>query len=58
MFGLTGYPITAIAEEAINLGIRFVGFRNEACSKVSLVMLADGLVFSKPPHMQHLPTDT
>lgn len=38
VFGLTGYPITAIGEEAINLGIRFLGFRNEACPTVLLVM--------------------
>lgn len=30
IFGLTGYPITAVGESAINIGIRFLGFRNEA----------------------------
>ncbi|KAI9868574.1 MAG: hypothetical protein M1823_009068, partial [Watsoniomyces obsoletus] len=33
IFGLVGIPVAGIAEEAINLGIRFIGFRNEqACS--------------------------
>lgn len=33
IFGLVGVPVADIAEEAINLGIRFIGFRNEqACS--------------------------
>lgn len=33
IFGLVGIPVVDIAEEAINLGIRFIGFRNEqACS--------------------------
>jgi 2-hydroxyacyl-CoA lyase 1 len=33
VFGLVGIPVVDIAEEAINLGIRFIGFRNEqACS--------------------------
>lgn len=33
IFGLVGIPVIEIAEEAINLGIRFIGFRNEqACS--------------------------
>lgn len=34
VFGLTGYPITAIGEAAINLGIRFLGFRNEVRTQV------------------------
>lgn len=29
MFGIVGVPITEIAEHAINLGIRYVGCRNE-----------------------------
>jgi 2-hydroxyacyl-CoA lyase 1 len=29
IFGLVGVPVTEIAEEAINLGIRYIGFRNE-----------------------------
>ena len=33
IFGLVGIPVVDIAEEAIDLGIRFIGFRNEqACS--------------------------
>jgi 2-hydroxyacyl-CoA lyase 1 len=33
IFGLVGIPVVDIAEEAINLGIRFIAFRNEqACS--------------------------
>lgn len=32
IFGLVGIPVIEIAEEAINLGIRFIAFRNEqAC---------------------------
>ena len=29
IFGLVGVPISDITEQAINLGIRFIGFRNE-----------------------------
>ncbi|KAF6232445.1 hypothetical protein HO173_009324 [Letharia columbiana] len=29
IFGIVGIPVVEIAEEAINLGIRFIGFRNE-----------------------------
>ncbi|KAL8990947.1 MAG: hypothetical protein Q9169_007989, partial [Polycauliona sp. 2 TL-2023] len=29
VFGIVGIPVVEIAEEAINLGIKFVGFRNE-----------------------------
>ncbi|PGH26815.1 hypothetical protein AJ80_01581 [Polytolypa hystricis UAMH7299] len=33
IFGIVGIPVVDIAEEAINLGIRFIAFRNEqACS--------------------------
>ena len=33
IFGIVGIPVVEIAEEAINLGIRFLAFRNEqACS--------------------------
>ncbi|KAI5310825.1 hypothetical protein KEM55_000252 [Ascosphaera atra] len=33
LFGLVGIPVIEIAEEAINLGIKFIAFRNEqACS--------------------------
>ncbi|KAI4236848.1 MAG: hypothetical protein L6R40_006037 [Gallowayella cf. fulva] len=29
IFGIVGIPVVEIAEEAINLGIKFIGFRNE-----------------------------
>lgn len=29
IFGLVGIPVIDIAEEALNLGIRFIGLRNE-----------------------------
>lgn len=29
IFGIVGIPVVEIAEEGINLGIRFIGFRNE-----------------------------
>lgn len=29
IFGIVGIPVVEIAEEAINLGILFIGFRNE-----------------------------
>ncbi|MCJ1397410.1 hypothetical protein MMC11_000603 [Xylographa trunciseda] len=29
LFGIVGIPVVEIAEEAINLGIQFIGFRNE-----------------------------
>ncbi|KAL8731100.1 MAG: hypothetical protein Q9166_003628 [cf. Caloplaca sp. 2 TL-2023] len=29
VFGIVGIPVVEIAEEAINLGIKFIGFRNE-----------------------------
>lgn len=33
IFGVVGIPVVDIAEEAIDLGIRFIAFRNEqACS--------------------------
>ncbi|RAK91197.1 hypothetical protein BO79DRAFT_226336 [Aspergillus costaricaensis CBS 115574] len=38
IFGIVGIPVVEIAEEAINLGIRFVAFRNEqACSYAASV---------------------
>lgn len=38
IFGIVGIPIVEIAEEAINLGIRFIAFRNEqACSYAASV---------------------
>lgn len=29
IFGIVGIPVVEIAEQAINLGIKFIGFRNE-----------------------------
>lgn len=29
IFGIVGVPVSDVAEEAINLGIRFIGLRNE-----------------------------
>lgn len=29
LFGIVGIPVVEIAEESINLGIKFIGFRNE-----------------------------
>jgi 2-hydroxyacyl-CoA lyase 1 len=46
IFGLVGIPVVDIAEEAINLGIRFIAFRNEqACSYAAT---AYGYITGKP----------
>lgn len=46
IFGLVGVPVADIAEEAISLGIRFIGFRNEqACSYAAT---AYGYLTGKP----------
>lgn len=46
IFGIVGIPIVEIAEEAINLGIRFIAFRNEqACSYAASVY---GYITGKP----------
>lgn len=46
IFGLVGVPVAGIAEEAISLGIRFIGFRNEqACSYAAT---AYGYLTGKP----------
>jgi len=46
IFGLVGLPVTDIAEHAIDLGIRFIGFRNEqACSYAAT---AYGYLTGKP----------
>ena len=38
IFGIVGIPVVEVAEEAINLGIRFIAFRNEqACSYAASV---------------------
>ncbi|KAK2741900.1 hypothetical protein FQN57_005459 [Myotisia sp. PD_48] len=46
IFGIVGIPVVDIAEEAINLGIRFIAFRNEqACSYAASVY---GYMSGKP----------
>ncbi|ODH52096.1 hypothetical protein GX48_01649 [Paracoccidioides brasiliensis] len=46
IFGIVGIPVVEIAEEAINLGIRFIAFRNEqACSYAASVF---GYMSGKP----------
>ena len=46
LFGVVGIPVVDIAEEAIDLGIRFIGFRNEqACSYAAS---AYGYITGKP----------
>lgn len=35
LFGIVGIPVVEIAEEAINLGIKFIGFRNEQAAGYS-----------------------
>lgn len=46
IFGLVGIPVVDIAEEAIDLGIRFIAFRNEqACSYAAT---AYGYMTGKP----------
>ena len=46
IFGLVGVPVAGIAEESINLGIRFIGLRNEqACSYAAT---AYGYLTGKP----------
>ena len=46
IFGLVGVPVADIAEEAIRLGIRFIGLRNEqACSYAAT---AYGYLTGKP----------
>ena len=46
LFGLVGLPVTDIAEQAIDLGIRFVGFRNEQAA--SYAATAYGYITGKP----------
>lgn len=46
VFGLTGYPITAVAEAAIDIGIRFIGFRNE--QSASYAASAYGYLTGRP----------
>ena len=46
IFGLTGYPVTSILERAIDLGITFIGFRNEQAA--SYAATAYGYLTGKP----------
>ncbi|KAK5071883.1 hypothetical protein LTR64_004338 [Lithohypha guttulata] len=46
IFGLVGLPVTDIAEQAIDLGIRFIGFRNEQAA--SYAATAYGFLTGKP----------
>ncbi|KAL8806609.1 MAG: hypothetical protein Q9182_001257 [Xanthomendoza sp. 2 TL-2023] len=46
IFGIVGIPVVEIAEEAINLGIKFVGFRNEQAA--SYAAGAYGYLTGKP----------
>ncbi|KAI9701996.1 MAG: hypothetical protein M1836_001340 [Candelina mexicana] len=46
VFGIVGIPVVEIAEEAINLGIRFVGFRNEQAA--SYAASAYGYLTGRP----------
>ncbi|KAF2104387.1 hypothetical protein NA57DRAFT_62952 [Rhizodiscina lignyota] len=46
VFGLVGLPVAGIAEEVINLGIRFVAFRNEQAA--SYAATAYGYLRGKP----------
>ena len=46
IFGLVGVPVAEIAEEAINLGIRFIALRNE--QSASYAATAYGYLTGKP----------
>ena len=46
IFGIVGIPVVEIAEEAINLGIRFIGFRNEQAA--SYAASAYGYLTGRP----------
>ncbi|KAF2742603.1 hypothetical protein M011DRAFT_472065 [Sporormia fimetaria CBS 119925] len=46
IFGIVGVPVSDIAEQAINLGIRFIGFRNEQAA--SYAATAYGYLTGKP----------
>lgn len=46
VFGLVGIPVAGVAEEAIRLGIRFIGFRNEQAA--SYAATAYGYIRGKP----------
>ena len=46
LFGIVGIPVVEIAEQAINLGIRFIGFRNEQAA--SYAASAYGYLTGRP----------
>ncbi|KAL9579579.1 MAG: hypothetical protein Q9212_005024, partial [Teloschistes hypoglaucus] len=46
IFGIVGIPVVEIAEEAINLGIKFIGFRNEQAA--SYAASAYGYLTGRP----------
>ena len=46
VFGLTGYPVTAVLEQIINIGIKYIGFRNEQAA--SYAASAYGYLTGKP----------
>jgi thiamine pyrophosphate-dependent acetolactate synthase large subunit-like protein len=46
IFGIVGVPVSDIAEQAINIGIRFIGFRNEQAA--SYAATAYGYLTGKP----------
>ena len=46
IFGIVGIPVVEIAEEAINLGIRLIGFRNEQAA--SYAATAYGYLTGRP----------
>lgn len=46
IFGIVGIPVIEIAEQAINLGIRFIGFRNEQAAGYAAT--AYGYLTGKP----------
>jgi 2-hydroxyacyl-CoA lyase 1 len=46
LFGIVGIPVVEIAEEAINLGIRYIGLRNEQAA--SYAASAYGYLTGRP----------
>lgn len=46
IFGIVGVPVSDIAEQAISIGIRFIGFRNEQAA--SYAATAYGYLTGKP----------
>lgn len=46
IFGIVGIPVIEIAEQAIHLGIRFIGFRNEQAA--SYAATAYGYLTGRP----------